>query len=517
VVGATLALSVTVLILLGQLVMGGVRDGLVNAKVSASLAQADAGFAAAQAKLDAAGTPQRTDVGQLLTQVVTGLRDAAGSSSLYEMVLIPSPTADADVPAARVRVATGGVRPDSVTPALMKAVSDATGARVQQFVALCYGPTDDPCPPEGPRVPAFAAGRQISVAGAGSYQLYFLFPMTGEQKTLALVRSRLAVAGGSLLVLLGAIAFLVTRSTVKPVRAAARVAERLAAGRLAERMVEQGEDDLARLASSFNGMASALQRQIRQLEELSTVQQQFVSDVSHELRTPLTTIRMAADVLYEQRDEFTPPVARSVELMHDQFDRFEALLTELLEISRFDAGAAVLEPESTDLCDLVHRVVDGIEPLAVGEYGCRILVTEPDRDCVADIDPRRIERVVRNLLLNALEHGEGRDVQVLVGADDSAVAVAVRDQGIGLREGEAALVFNRFWRADPARARRTGGTGLGLSIAQGDAQLHGGWLQAWGRPHAGAVFRLTLPRTVGAALRGSPLPLEPTEQVGRDA
>jgi two-component system sensor histidine kinase MtrB len=476
------------------------------------LAQADAGFAAAQAKLDAAGTPQRADVGQLLTQVVTGLRDGAGSSSLYELVLIPSPTGEADVPAARLRVATGGVRPDSITPALLKSVTDAAGGRVQQFLPLCYGPTDDPCPPAGPHVPAFVAGRQFTIAGAGTYQLYFVFPMTGEQKTLALVRSRLDVAGGSLLMLLGAIAFLVTRSTVKPVRAAARVAERLASGRLAERMVEQGQDDLARLASSFNGMASALQRQIRQLEELSAVQQQFVSDVSHELRTPLTTIRMAADVLYEQREDFTAPVSRSAELMHDQVDRFEALLTELLEISRFDAGAAVLEPESTDVRDLVRRVVDGIEPLTAGEYGCHIQVSVPDRDCVADIDPRRIERVIRNLLLNALEHGEGRDVDVLVGADDSAVAVAVRDHGIGLREGEAALVFNRFWRADPARARRTGGTGLGLSIARGDAQLHGGWLQAWGRPRAGAVFRLTLPRTVGAVLRGSPVPLEPTDR-----
>jgi two-component system sensor histidine kinase MtrB len=514
VVVATLALSVTVLVLLGQLVMGGVRDGLVNAKVSASQAQAEAGFAAAQSRLDAAGKPQRANVGQLLTQVVTGLREAAGSSSLYEVVLIPSATPDADVPAARLRIATGGVRPASVPASLAKAVADAAGGSARAFVSLCYGSSDDLCPRNGPRVPAFAAGRQFTVVGVGAYQLYFLFPMTGEQKTLALVRSRLAVAGGSLLLLLAAIAFLVTRSVVKPVRAAARVAERLAAGRLAERMVEHGEDDLARLASSFNGMASALQRQIRQLEELSAVQQQFVSDVSHELRTPLTTIRMAADVLYEQRAEFPAPVRRSAELMHDQVDRFEALLTELLEISRFDAGAVVLEAEATDLRDLVRRVVDGIEPLAVGEYGIRIAVWTPARDCVAEIDPRRIERVVRNLLLNALEHGEGRDVQVTVGADDTSVAIAVRDHGIGLREGEAALVFNRFWRADPARARRTGGSGLGLSIAREDAHLHGGWLQAWGEPRAGSAFRLTLPRTVGGVLAGSPVPLEPPGRGG---
>jgi len=511
VVWATLALSVTVLLLLGQLVMRGVRDGLVNAKVSASMAQAEAGFAAAQARLDASGNPDRANVGQLLTQVVTGLREAAGASSLYELVLIPSASAATDVPAARLRIATGGVRPASVPAAMTKAVGDASGGGVQRFLSLCYGGSDDPCPRGVPRVPAFAVGRQFALPGAGAYQLYFVFPMTGERGTLDLVRSRLALAGGSLLVLLAAIAFLVTRSVVRPVRAAARVAERLAAGGLAERMVEHGEDDLARLASSFNRMASALQRQIRQLEELSTVQRQFVADVSHELRTPLTTMRMAADVVYEERSGFPALVTRSAELMHDQVDRFEALLTELLEISRFDAGAAVLEVEATEVRDLVRRVVDGLEPLALGGYGSRILVTVPARDCVADIDPRRIERVVRNLLLNALEHGEGHDVEVVVGADDDAVAVAVRDHGIGLREGEAALVFNRFWRADPARARRTGGTGLGLSIAREDAHLHGGWLQAWGQPHAGAVFRLTLPRSVGGVLIGSPLGLEPED------
>jgi two-component system sensor histidine kinase MtrB len=122
-----------------------------------------------------------------------------------------------------------------------------------------------------------------------------------------------------------------------------------------------------------------------------------------------------------------------------------------------------------------------------------------------------VERVLRNLVVNAVEHGEGKDVVVKLAAAGGAVAVAVRDYGVGLKPGEATRVFSRFWRADPARARTTGGTGLGLSIALEDARLHGGWLQAWGEPGGGSQFRLTLPRTADEPLRGSPIPLEPKD------
>jgi len=122
-----------------------------------------------------------------------------------------------------------------------------------------------------------------------------------------------------------------------------------------------------------------------------------------------------------------------------------------------------------------------------------------------------VERILRNLLVNAVEHGEGRDVVVTVAADLGAAAVAVRDHGVGLAPGEEQLVFERFWRADPSRARTVGGTGLGLAISLEDARLHGGWLQAWGDKGRGSVFRLTLPRAAGQPIVGSPLPLGPDE------
>jgi two-component system sensor histidine kinase MtrB len=292
-----------------------------------------------------------------------------------------------------------------------------------------------------------------------------------------------------------------------PVRLAALTAERLASGRLEERMNVRGEDEIARLASSFNSMAAALQTQIRQLEDLSRVQRRFVSDVSHELRTPLTTVRMAADLLHERRGDLDPPAARSAELLQKELDRFEEMLIDLLEISRYDAGAASLDPERQDLVPLVHRVVDATRPLA--ERRGSTIEVHTSGPVIAEVDHVRIERIVRNLLVNAVEHGEGRPIEVTVADGLGGVAVVVRDHGVGLAPGQAALVFTRFWRGDPSRARATGGTGLGLAIALEDARLHGGSLQAWGAPGQGAAFRLTLPHTVGGEVGESPLSLRP--------
>ena len=149
--------------------------------------------------------------------------------------------------------------------------------------------------------------------------------------------------------------------------------------------------------------------------------------------------------------------------------------------------------------------------LLAEHHGSEVLVEQPDVAVSVDMDVRRVERILRNLLGNALDHGEGKPVVITIGYDENAVAVTVRDHGIGLRPGEAGLVFNRFWRGDPSRSRLTGGTGLGLAISLEDARLHDGWLQAWGERGRGAQFRLTLPRRAGHTLMHSPLPLDPDE------
>ena len=167
----------------------------------------------------------------------------------------------------------------------------------------------------------------------------------------------------------------------------------------------------------------------------------------------------------------------------------------------------------THLRPIVTRVIDAAEPLAAAR-GCVLNVDLPAQPIVVEVDPRRIERVLRNLVSNAVEHGAGEPVEVTLRGGTGGVAVTVRDHGAGLRPGEASLVFGRFWRADPARARTSGGTGLGLSIAMEDARLHGGYLQAWGAPGRGSVFRLTLPWQVGGEIGEPPLTLDPELHAG---
>jgi two-component system, OmpR family, sensor histidine kinase MtrB len=347
---------------------------------------------------------------------------------------------------------------------------------------------------------------------AGEYQLYYFFPLTAEQQTISAIQRDMLLVGIAAVFLLAAIAWLVTRWVVVPVRQAASGARRLSAGHLTERMEVHGNDELASLATAFNELAASLQEKLAELEDLSQVQRQFVSDVSHELRTPLTTIRIAADVLFGTKAEMEPAAARSSELLQSQLERFESLLTDLLEISRYDANAATLDAEPADIGTIIRQSADVAQQLAE-RRGSRIEFRLSAEACIAEVDRRRVERILRNLLENAVEHGEDKDVIVTAAADSAAVAVSVRDFGVGLRPGEDQLVFDRFWRADPARARTTGGTGLGLAIALEDARLHGGWLEAWGEPGRGCVFRLTLPRMAGTELHGSPLPLCPDQEV----
>jgi two-component system, OmpR family, sensor histidine kinase MtrB len=508
VVTATVVLSMSVIAALGFLLLNAVRGGLLHAKEASALSEAYAGLSAAQLTVNNSDAKDAAGIDILMQDLSQDLAQRSSRGRLYAVVVLSS-TSNRNQEIPPEERASSFVRRESVPRDLRAAVTGEPGQHYQ-YTTIYY--EDGASPPQ----PGLAVGALLDVKVAGTYELYYLFPLSQEQQTLNLVGRTLALGGVFLVLLIGAIAWLVTRQVVDPVRAAARTAERLSAGRLQERMTVRGEDDLARLATSFNTMATNLQRQIRQLEDLSRVQRRFVSDVSHELRTPLTTVRMAADVLHEARAEFDPSTARAAELLQAQLDRFEALLTDLLEISRYDAGAAVLDAESIDLRNVARRVAEVALPLAERK-GSVLRLDFPAYPCVAEVDSRRIERVLRNLVVNAIEHGEGRDIVLRIRADDHAVAVAVRDHGVGLRPGEAALVFNRFWRADPARARTTGGSGLGLAIALEDARLHGGWLQAWGDPGDGSQFRLTLPRRAGGDLTESPIPLEPADSRRRRA
>jgi two-component system sensor histidine kinase MtrB len=495
VIGTTLVVSVVVVAVLGIFLVQQIASGLFNNARNAALSQTSDGLTFAQGDPYVQG-PNGSNPSALIT-LVTELQSGSGQGNVYDVVVLQRGNSSG------LAGVTGNQELAPSVPAALQ--SQVAEEQLDGHEGTFYtSATTLMSLGHQSLGPALAVGVPIS----RDDQLYYLFPLSQQAQVMRLVQNTLIVAGVGLLLLLAVIVSLVTRWVVVPIRQGAKAASRVSAGNLDERMAASGTDDLAALAHSFNEMAASLQEKLRELEELSSVQRQFVSDVSHELRTPLTTIRIAADVLFGAKDALEPAAKRSAELLQSQLERFEALLSDLLEISRHDANVATLDAESADVCDLVLRAAADAEQLAA-QRGTRIEFRLPPQQCIAEVDRRRVERVLRNLLDNAVEHGEGRDVVVTVAADRDAVAVAVRDHGVGLGPGEHQFVFDRFWRADPARARTTGGTGLGLAIALEDTRLHSGWLQAWGEPGLGSVFRLTLPRTVGGLLAGSPLPLSP--------
>jgi two-component system sensor histidine kinase MtrB len=497
VIATTLLLSGTVSVLIGATILHQVRDGLLDSATRSALGQLSTGVDRAQDQFGAAPPSTPRSVDQTAYSVVNALAPSSQQDT-YDVVMLP---ASAGLISYSSRASDIG----SVPAALRTSVEQRSREEWSYTTFLN---------PSGTRSAALIVGAPVQAPGA-RYELFYLFPLDREASTLQLVERTMLFAGAALVLLLVGIAAIVTRQVVRPVRQAAATAERLASGRLKERMRVRGEDDLATLAASFNRMADTVQQQISQLRELSRLQRRFVADVSHELRTPITTIRMAADLLHDSSSDLPPELSRSSELLQAQLDRFELLLADLLEISRYDAGAAVLDAEPVDLNHLVTRVVALAAPLAL-RRGTTVVADVPDQAVIVDADSRRIDRVLRNLVENAIEHAEGGPVDVMLRGGDGGVAISVRDYGVGLLPGQASLVFGRFWRADPARARTTGGTGLGLSIALEDVRLHGGWLQAWGEPNRGSVFRLTLPWRVGEIIASSPLPLAPTEGESTD-
>lgn len=497
VIGVTILLGFAVLLAVGTYLYRQVADGLYEDRQRIAMSESLRLAKEAQSQFDTTDkTGSVGEIEQFAQQVVGGL---AGSEGTRYIILARSVANDN--PQAISTVLSGPVGLASIPASLREAVAANAGTQQLQAISVTRAGAEDP-------VPAIVVGQEIQPPVVGAYGLYFIYPLDREQATLSLVARTFGLGGLALILLVGAVAFVVTRLVVVPVREAAAVAVGFAEGHLNDRMHVKGEDDLARLATSFNEMAASLQQQIAQLENLSRVQQRFVSDVSHELRTPLTTIRMAGDLIHAARADFEPGVARSAELLHTQVDRFEALLADLLEISRFDAGAAALDIEANDLRGIVARVIEVCQPLA-DRRGSVVTLRGARRPCIADVDLRRVERILRNLLVNAIEHGDGGPIEVRLGQSETAVAVSVRDFGVGLIPGERELVFTRFWRADPARARTTGGTGLGLAISLEDARLHGGTLKAWGELGEGSCFRLTLPKTASHPAGPSPLPLGP--------
>ncbi|WP_054953231.1 MtrAB system histidine kinase MtrB [Flaviflexus massiliensis] len=383
-------------------------------------------------------------------------------------------------------------------------VTDELRAQTAHSEALHWQSVEIPSSNGGTN-PGIVVGVAITIPGTGNYELYSVFSLESEQRLLSLVTTVQMAAAAMLLVLLVLMTFVLVRMVLGPIKEASRNARRIADGAFEVRMDVRGDDELAQLANSFNQMASSLDEQFTRLQKLSKVQQDFVSAVSHELRSPVTTIRMAGQLIYDKREELPSRLQRSAELMQRQLVNLDAMLADLLEISRFDAGAMALNNENVDMSELVNNVIDMTAPLAI-EDGVTVRAYASG-DTYADVEHRRVERIVRNLLVNAIEHAEGGNVRLDVVGNETAVAVRVVDNGVGMSQDQVDHVFDRFWRADAARVRKAGGTGLGLTIAREDANLHGGEIRVWGVIGEGSSFILIMPREPGSPYV-SPLDVE---------
>ena len=494
---ARLALAITlaalaILLIFGVIVASQLRSSMFDTRKDGILADASLRFSSAQSAFSSSTATSPDQVQESARSALASIKASAAGAGATNVALLRS---DGSAASLRINQIEDEQMRALVSPQMRAAV--AGGDAQWQSVAIRSA--------SGKQDPGILVGTQVQLPRAGTHELYILYSLSADQAQVDVVLRVLAFSARPSVVALPIGVFALLHRLLLPVRLTAQAATKASEGDLDVRVEVRGDDEMAGLGRAFNAMTSSLQDTIARYDELAKLQQRFVSDVSHELRTPLTTIRMAEDVVWDNRDDLPAHARRSAELLHDQTERMEQMLADLLEISRYDAASALLDAEERDLRPIVARVVAGCADLA-RRQGVRVETLAPTR-ASAEIDERRIERVIRNLVVNAIEHADGSTVTITVAASATDVACRVRDRGVGMTPQVVAHVFDRFYRADTARARTTGGTGLGLAIATEDVEIHGGRLQAWGEPGRGASFLMTLPRHAGDEIASRPLAL----------
>ncbi|MEY3636723.1 MAG: hypothetical protein RL147_1152 [Actinomycetota bacterium] len=495
---STVILSLGVVWITGSALNSRLSSGIREVNLNSAIVEARSTIFTADYRFLLAQGEKDSVVQKVVDDVISSATTITSNENTREVVFARSP---GNTRAINYEIASNLLDPATIPKSLSDRVRKSSDI-TWQYVTMRYL--------QGTSAPGLAIGQKVQIPNAGQYEMYIVFSLANEEKTLNLINTYLLIAGLILIILITLITWVVVRQVVKPVREAARIATEFTSGDFRQRMKVYSQDEISTLGHAFNEMAESLEQQIARLENLSRVQQRFVSDVSHELRTPLTTLRMASEVIAASRDSFDPTVARSTELLVAQLDRFERLLEDLLEVSRFDAEVAVLEAVDFDIVQLVNRCADDLA-LVAKERKTEIFVKSAEPEIMIKADIRRVERILRNLLANAIDHSEEVQIDVQIKASDRDVAIGVRDYGIGLDENSLTRVFDRFWRADPSRARTRGGTGLGLSIALEDARLHNGELEAWGRPGRGAHFVVTLPRKTWESIDQRLISLQPED------
>lgn len=491
-VAITLA-ALVLLLVFGIIVASQLRSSMFETRKDAILADASLRFSSAQSVFSSSTATSPDQVQESARGALASLKASAAGAGATNVALLRSEGSTASL---RINQIEDEQMRGLITPQMREAV--AQGGAQWQSVGIRASDSDKVSP-------GILVGTQVQLPRAGTHELYILYSLAADQRQVDVVLRVLVLSALPIIVALPIGVFALLHRLLLPVRLTVSAATKAAEGDLDVRVEVHGADEMAALGRAFNAMTSSLQDTISRYDELAKLQQRFVSDVSHELRTPLTTIRMAEDIVWDNREDLPAHARRSAELLHDQTERMEQMLADLLEISRYDAASALLDAEERDLRPIVTRVVEACAELAQRQ-GVPVEVVAPAR-AAAEIDERRIERVIRNLVVNAIEHADGTRVTITVVTSATDVACRVRDRGVGMTQEVADHVFDRFYRADTARARTTGGTGLGLAIATEDVAIHGGRLQAYGEPGKGASFLMTLPKHAGDEIASWPLAL----------
>ncbi|MEU4715895.1 ATP-binding protein [Micromonospora purpureochromogenes] len=333
-----------------------------------------------------------------------------------------------------------------------------------------------------------AGGRHLLVVGGripgSTAELYAVTDESDLVGGLDQLRTALAVGWLAVVALAAGVGHSLARRTLEPVGRASRAARAVAEGLLATRLPVRGRDEFSDWAAAFNDMAQALQTKIDDLSRAEARERRFTADVAHELRTPVTALVAAASLLADRIDTLPDDSRRAAELLVADVVRLRTLVEELMEISRLDAGREAVSPAS----------VPALAPLRdlVAAHGWAGRVVVAGDEAVLRTDPRRLERVLANLVGNAVTHGQG-EVRASVTRAGPLLVYEVSDQGPGIAAEHLPHVFDRFYKADPARSGR--GSGLGLAIARENARLLGGRLTVRSTPGVGTTFQLALPVT----------------------
>ena len=340
--------------------------------------------------------------------------------------------------------------------------------------------------------PVLVIGTQLRLVQAdpasepSELEIYSIRGLRPELQSIDELATGAWATGAVALVLAVLLALLAGRGVLRPVRELRRATDRLGAGDLTARARVQGNDELADVARTFNDTAATLERYVGELRRMESEARRFVADVSHELRTPLAAMTAVTDVLDDEAQRLPGDAGKAARLVSEETHKLTRLVDDLIEVSRFDAGTATLALDDVDVAEAI-RVT-----LRARGWSDRVRTDLPG-GVVTRLDPRRLDVIVANLVSNALRHG-APPVCVRARIRPGQLDIEVSDGGPGLAPDVLPHVFDRFYKADTARARSEG-SGLGLAIARENARLHGGDLTAANRPPAGAAFTLRLPRS----------------------